>query len=73
MATIRRKMGQFSGESLPYLISSLKLNLGLKFDDFQSRIFPPPALRTRDAGARKFVSMHVLVPDNWTVKRGHNK
>src|SRR5271157_4718979 len=29
------------------------------------------ALRTRDAGARKFVSMHVLVPGNWTVKRGH--
>src|SRR5271166_6588587 len=29
------------------------------------------ALRTRDAGARKFVSMHVLVPGDWTVKRGH--
>ena len=29
------------------------------------------ALRTRDAGARKFVSMHVLVPGNWTVRRGH--
>ena len=29
------------------------------------------AVRTRDAGARKFVSMHVLVPGNWTVNRGH--
>jgi len=29
------------------------------------------ALRTRDAGARKFVSMHVLVPGDWTVRRGH--
>jgi len=29
------------------------------------------ALRTRQAGARKFVSMHVLVPGNWTVHRGH--
>jgi cation diffusion facilitator family transporter len=29
------------------------------------------ALRTRDAGARKFVSVHVLVPGDWTVNRGH--
>jgi cation diffusion facilitator family transporter len=29
------------------------------------------AVRTRDAGARKFVSMHVIVPGNWTVNRGH--
>ncbi len=30
------------------------------------------ALRTRQAGARKFVSMHVLVPGEWTVHRGHD-
>lgn len=29
------------------------------------------ALRTRQAGARRFVSMHVLVPGNWTVHKGH--
>jgi cation diffusion facilitator family transporter len=29
------------------------------------------ALRTRQAGARSFVSMHVLVPGEWTVHRGH--
>jgi cation diffusion facilitator family transporter len=29
------------------------------------------ALRTRQAGARRFVSLHVLVPGNWTVQRGH--
>ena len=29
------------------------------------------ALFTRQAGAQKFVSVHVLVPDDWTVKRGH--
>ena len=29
------------------------------------------ALITRQAGAQKFVSVHVLVPDDWTVKRGH--
>ena len=29
------------------------------------------ALRTRQAGARRFVSLHVLVPGSWTVQRGH--
>ncbi len=28
-------------------------------------------LRTRCAGARRFVSVHVLVPGAWTVQRGH--
>jgi divalent metal cation (Fe/Co/Zn/Cd) transporter len=28
------------------------------------------ALRTRQAGPRKFISLHVLVPGNWTVQRG---
>lgn len=29
------------------------------------------ALRTRQAGARRFVTMHVLVPGAWSVSRGH--
>jgi len=29
------------------------------------------ALRTRQAGAQKFMSVHVLVPGLWTVQRGH--
>jgi cation diffusion facilitator family transporter len=29
------------------------------------------ALRTRESGARRFVSLHVLVPGDWTVQRGH--
>jgi divalent metal cation (Fe/Co/Zn/Cd) transporter len=29
------------------------------------------ALRTRQAGARCFVSVHILVPGEWTVQRGH--
>jgi len=29
------------------------------------------ALRTRESGARRFVSVHVLVPGQWTVHRGH--
>ena len=30
------------------------------------------ALRTRRSGARRFVSMHLLVPGDWTVQRGHD-
>jgi cation diffusion facilitator family transporter len=29
------------------------------------------ALRTRQSGARKFLTVHVLVPGDWTVQRGH--
>jgi cation diffusion facilitator family transporter len=30
------------------------------------------ALRTRVAGSRRFVSLHVLVPGDWSVQRGHD-
>jgi cation diffusion facilitator family transporter len=30
------------------------------------------ALRTRQAGTRSFISLHVLVPADWTVQRGHD-
>ena len=29
-------------------------------------------IRTRRAGPRHFIQMHVLVPGNWSVKRGHD-
>ena len=29
------------------------------------------ALRTREAGVRRFMSVHVLVPGSWTVHQGH--
>jgi cation diffusion facilitator family transporter len=29
------------------------------------------AIRTRQAGIRKFISMHVLVPGSWSVHQGH--
>jgi cation diffusion facilitator family transporter len=30
------------------------------------------AVRTRQSGMRRFVSLHVLVPGHWTVQRGHD-
>lgn len=29
------------------------------------------ALRTRQAGSRSFVSVHILVPGQWTIQKGH--
>ena len=29
------------------------------------------AIRTSQVAARRFISVHVLVPGKWTVKRGH--
>ncbi|WP_245725829.1 cation diffusion facilitator family transporter [Propionibacterium cyclohexanicum] len=30
------------------------------------------AVRTRESGNHRFMEMHMLVPDEWTVKRGHD-
>jgi cation diffusion facilitator family transporter len=30
------------------------------------------ALRTRQGGARRFISVHILVPGEWSVQRGHD-
>ncbi|MCC6418262.1 MAG: cation transporter [Gemmataceae bacterium] len=41
-------------------------------DRYQGQGIRFHALRTRQAGALRFVSVHVLVPGNWTVQRGHD-
>jgi cation diffusion facilitator family transporter len=40
--------------------------------DFRAQGIEFHALRTREAAGRSFVSMHVLVPGDWTVQRGHD-
>lgn len=39
---------------------------------FESRGVAFHAVRTREAGAHRFVSFHVLVPGTWTIRRGHS-
>jgi divalent metal cation (Fe/Co/Zn/Cd) transporter len=39
---------------------------------FRSRGAAFHAIRTRRAGRRAFVSLHVLVPGDWTVQQGHD-
>lgn len=41
-------------------------------DSYRSARVEFHALRTRQSGARRFVSVHVLVPGAWTVQQGHN-
>lgn len=41
-------------------------------DDFRGAGIDFHAIRTRSAGARRFVSFHVLVPGAWSVQRGHD-
>lgn len=41
-------------------------------DGFRSDEVSFHAVRTRVAGRRHFVSMHVLVPGDWSVQRGHD-
>ena len=41
-------------------------------DGYESRDIHFHALRTRKAGRRTFISVHVLVPGQWSVKEGHD-
>ena len=41
-------------------------------DRYRERGMDFHAVRTRQAGARAFVTLHVLVPANWTVAQGHD-
>lgn len=40
--------------------------------DYRAQGLDFHALRTRQAGSRAFVSLHVLVPGRWTVQLGHD-
>jgi cation diffusion facilitator family transporter len=41
-------------------------------DRFRARGLEFHAVRSRQAGSRAFMSVHVLVPGEWTVQRGHD-
>jgi cation diffusion facilitator family transporter len=48
-----------------------RLALAEVLDGYRTQGIDFHALRTRQAGARSFVSVHVLVPGEWSVARGH--
>jgi divalent metal cation (Fe/Co/Zn/Cd) transporter len=41
-------------------------------DDYRRQGIEFHALRTRQAGSRAFVTVHLLVPGAWTVQHGHD-
>jgi cation diffusion facilitator family transporter len=65
---LRRSVDGLMDAALPaHEVSSLRAVLdGYAKDGIQYH-----ALRTREAGARRFVAFHVLVPGDWSVQRGH--
>ena len=42
------------------------------FDSLKGKNIDYHSLLTRQAGHRKFISFHLLVPGDWTVKEGHD-
>ena len=40
-------------------------------DSYQEQGVSYHALRSRQAAAKKFMVVHLLVPGDWTVKKGH--
>ena len=51
-----------SAEKATQILDGYKQKLGIDYHAF----------RTRKSGARKFIYFHLLVPDDWTVKKGHD-
>lgn len=54
------------------LPSDIQETIALVLSKYRTQGVEFHALRTRVAGSRGFVSFHVLVPGNWTVKQGHD-
>ncbi len=46
--------------------------LNVVLDRYRAQGMDFHAVRTRQAGARSFVTLHVLVPADWSVARGHD-
>lgn len=65
---VRRSVGGLMDVSLP---AAELAEVQAVFAPYRQQGIEFHALRTRQAGARRFVSFHVLVPGRWTVDRGH--
>jgi cation diffusion facilitator family transporter len=46
-------------------------SIDVLLDDYRRQGLAFHALRTRQAGSRAFITLHVLVPGHWTVREGH--
>ncbi len=65
---IRRSGQGLLDRSLPQEKEDLLVKI---LDEYRRQGIEFHALRSRQAGARSFVSVHILVPGKWTVNKGH--
>lgn len=54
------------------LPETIRLDIARILDEQRPEGVQYHALRTRQAGAWAFISIHILVPGDWTVQRGHD-
>ena len=66
---LRRSMLGLLDTSLPEPIRTRIVSI---LESHQSQGVEYHALRTRQAGSRRFISFHILVPGEWSVQRGHD-
>jgi cation diffusion facilitator family transporter len=66
---LRRSAAGLMDVSLP---EETRIAIEQVLDRYRSEGLAFHALRTRQAGARAFATIHVLVPGNWSVKKGHD-
>jgi cation diffusion facilitator family transporter len=66
---LRRSIGGLMDRALPAPEQASIQNL---LDTYTSKDVQYHALRTRQAGQRAFVSLHLLVPGAWSVQQGHD-
>ena len=66
---LRRSMLGLLDTALP---EPLRLDIVRILDNHRAGGVEYHAIRTRQAGARRFVSFHILVPGEWSVQRGHD-
>jgi cation diffusion facilitator family transporter len=69
ISLIRRSAGGLMDAALP---EDEQRRIRDILDAYRAQGVEYHALRTRRAGARRFVEVHILVPGAWTVQRGHD-
>lgn len=65
---VRRSVQGLMDTALPTEEQQVLQNVLQKYQDLGLKFH---AIRSSQAAARRFISIHVLVPGNWTVRRGH--
>jgi cation diffusion facilitator family transporter len=66
---VRRSASGLMDEALPAAEQQVLLEI---LDRYRAQGIQYHAVRTRRAGARRFIDFHVLVPGAWTVQEGHD-